>query len=489
MTLFVQNDTGGAGTGKVFPLSAQADLFAISNSDGKIGQGPIGVPADLIPVTYGTPPDQTGTCPTRLQLLVNTKFTDVPADPIDIIILATDNGFTLVDGTLLSNFGGLTMAPAQKDSTGTRINPTNSVLVVYDTSQGGGTGYCAKGQVSGKYDLQSPNPVILYHELSHALRTATKASLSTTASGCAASPEEAAAETDENDMRDQLGIPHRDTTDHCVQPCTGGSTVNCCIIASVATGSYSAELNQLRQVRDGFLRKSDTGFDFFERLHHDYYAFSPQVVTMMGNNPVLVDRIRSLFVKPLTDSLQLIYDYLVCSAGTSQLGRSFLTGVAESETLSHLTDTDIAVATRLLGRPQLGAAPADDTETDGAGLLDLLDLLSRTAFESEYVVWALIGPIDMYLQALSDRLDRLAGDEIGARFADRVDEWASRMPITPLWSTMSGYAIGLELDFLKETILSAAESRSVFARRLLERFPDDRRLLPLLLKAGYLLEV
>lgn len=86
------------------------------------------------------------------------------------------------------------------------LNPTNSTVVLYDTSDNGGTAICPQRE-GGGLDLESPASVILYHELSHALRTCTSATLDRTETDCAdASDEEEAAITDENDMRDQLGI-------------------------------------------------------------------------------------------------------------------------------------------------------------------------------------------------------------------------------------------------------------------------------------------
>src|SRR5262249_22612319 len=156
----------------------------------------------------------------------------------------------------------------------------------------------------------SPNPVILYHELSHALRTATNSTLPTSRS-CTGSQEEQAAERDENDMREQLGVPRIDANNHCGAVCSGGSNQNCCIVASVAIGSQSIEVDALRRIRDGLLRTSTIGFSFFEHLHHDYYAFSPELVRMMGGNQELVDQVATYVVRPLVLSLHLIYDRLV----------------------------------------------------------------------------------------------------------------------------------------------------------------------------------
>jgi hypothetical protein len=119
----------------------------------------------------------------------------------------SDNGFVLNDGSAVGPC--ITLPPNSGVD-----NPANSCVVIYDTTDNGGSGVCVAGEGSSTLDIQSPPSVILYHELSHAFRICTNAALSLAASGCTASPEEHAAEVDENDMRDQLGIPHRNDNTH-----------------------------------------------------------------------------------------------------------------------------------------------------------------------------------------------------------------------------------------------------------------------------------
>lgn len=476
MSLFLQNDQGSVGTGSVFPDQAWADLFTATNMDTNFGQDP---PAgDLIHVTYGTQ-QTTGPCPDRIHLLVNTDF-GVNPQHIDIIILAVDGSFTLSDGTLLSNFGGETFP------VGNAENPTASVLVAYDTSQNSGAGYCVKGLVSGNYDVQSPNAVILFHELSHAFRDVTHASLSTVATGCTASPEEAAAETDEDLLRTQLGIPLRDTTDHCAQACSGGSgpnTGSCCIVASIATGSvYSAEVNALRQVRDSFLRRSEIGFSFFDWLFEDYYGFSPEVCRLMAISPALRDRVERDFVRPLTLVLTLIHTYSLGEAGPAALGERFASDLAAAPQLTALSRDEVSEALRVLNVVSRG-----DVTSDPA-LTQLSSLLSARAVASPPVRWALMEPVEIYANALLWRLDGVSIDAIGQRLADRIDAWAAEMPLTSVWSSLAKYEIRQELIFLKQCLLRSPAARQRFAERLCNHFPDDLRLPALLLEAEYFSE-
>lgn len=467
MSLFIQNDSGSFGAGSVFPDRAFSDLLQIAKMDVGLGEGT--ATGDLLPVTYS----QTlfGNPPNRLNTLVNTDFIGVPG-PVDIIIIATDATFTLSDGTVLTNYGGLTFPLGNPE------NPTASVVVLYDTSQAGGGGYCLKGEASGKYDLQTPNPVLLYHELSHAFRDATNSSLSRTASGCAASPEEHAAEVDENDMRDQLGTPHRDTTDHCGNP--GCPSPPCCIVASIATGSaFSQEVNQLRRFRDSFLRVSDVGFDFFQHLHRDYYGFSPEVCRVMGCAPDIRELIRCYFVLPLVQVLGLAVEYAQKGADAHRLGLMFEEGLVTEESLASLSGSELGVARALLNSG-LAAPAALEGRTAELGAI-----IGGRATTSPFVHWALIETIKIYVDAVEWHIQGTSADEIGKRLAESFDEWGARFPLTDIWKTLSKYATGQELDFLKQTLLPQPGARSVFARRLSEFLGRSSELDRVLDEAAY----
>jgi hypothetical protein len=80
------------------------------------------------------------------------------------------------------------------------------INVAYDVGQCHGNGIWAVGQ-SGN-PIPTPNPVILYHELAHALRFANGQHSDDEAT------EERAAEIEENVMRTKLGVPLRNVDNH-----------------------------------------------------------------------------------------------------------------------------------------------------------------------------------------------------------------------------------------------------------------------------------
>src|SRR5690606_39639612 len=257
---------------------------------------------------------------------------------------------------------------------------------------------------NGQYDLSNPTAVLLYHELSHAFRQARDEFLSLeTSDGCGnASPEEQAAMEDENDMRLQLGERLRTTTNHCGSAGIDGScSTSCCVVATVATGSpYSAEVRALRRVRDGLLRRSEIGFDFFVRLHDDYYGFSPEVCRLMAGSRALLEQVRDYFVGPLTACLELMVAYTIERASPEALGRRALVRLHESATLRRLTDDELALAEAVLEGDALSRLGSPPELRRLRGLRELSALLDERARGSVFVRWALLEPIRVVITTL-----------------------------------------------------------------------------------------
>jgi Effector protein len=470
MTLFIQKDGGTAGSGSVFPDRGSTHLIAISNLDAGYNETDLGGGSDLIQAAYAQ--STTGPCPTRLNALVNTDF-PTPTGNQDIIIVPSDNGFVLNDGSAVGP--GITLPP----NFGT-LNPANSVVVIYDTTDNAGQGVCVKGEGSSDLNVQSPPSVILYHELSHAFRICTGASLDSTETDCAsASAEEHAAEVDENDMRDQLGIPHRDANNHCAN--VGCQSTTCCVVASIACGSpYSEEVNALRDIRDRYLRPLEVGFDFFEQLHRDYYTFSPQVCTMMARSPDLKFMIGAYFVRPLTQILRLIYAYTAEGCAPDELGERFDAMVTVSPLLASLDTERIDELSQILGQQALPCRPGQGQE-----IAFLEALLRERAHSSPLVHWGLVEPLLMYLGGMRRRIVPDTFETLGAWLAATIDEWASRVPITEAWSRLSWHDRAGELDCLARVLLPTRSARSRFAERLLEFFEGNPRMDELLRARGF----
>ncbi|MGH9970755.1 MAG: CFI-box-CTERM domain-containing protein [Pyrinomonadaceae bacterium] len=475
MTMFIQNDATGAGAGSLAPNQAFVDLAVIANGD--TGLGLAAQVGNRQQVTYAR--TLAGPPPIRLDNLVNTNFPPdygLGAGPqaVTIIVLPVLANFTLNNGTSILVVGGTALPPSNSGLGGAGLNNTNDCLVIYDTTQNNGNGYCvARAGTGGTLDLQSPNPVILYHELSHALRIVNNAALALTPGICnPSSPEENAAITDENDLRTQIAnatgatLVLRDPGIHCAGICAGGSSGGgnggCCIVATVASGStLSAEVAALRSVRDGLLRKSEVGFSFFQSLYHDYYGFSPQVCTLMAKHPELRPFVLEGFVRPLTTILRLIEGYVLGNSNVATIGKQF---VADH------TDQEAAVARlSILRRAREVLAGSNTRLTDEQWKLAQL---LNPALSSEHVRWALVEPVEIYESALQSLLDERSVDQLGEQLCEAINAWAGRIPVDDVWASLAVEELGNELKALDNTFLRTAKARTSFRDRLKRKFGD-----------------
>jgi hypothetical protein len=468
MTLFIQNDATGAGAGNLDPNQAFLNLAVVANGDTGLGLDPqVG---NRQQVTYArTDP---GIPPTRLDNLVNTNFSpDYGGGPqnVDIVILPVLANFTLNNGTSILVVGGTALAPTGSGLAGEGLNNTNSCLVIYDTTQNEGNGYCtARAGTGGTLDLQTPNSVILYHELSHAFRIVSNALFALSGSCNPSSPEENAAITDENDLRTQIAnaagtAPElRDSGIHCGALCAGGSTTNCCIVASVASGSpVSEEVAALRSVRDGLLRRTEIGFAFFQSLHHDYYGFSPQVCTLMARHPALRPLVLEGFVRPLVSILRLVEQYALGTESAAMLGERFVADHTDRATGTARLD--------MLSRAQqvLNGSDAELTNEER----ELAQLL-HPALVSEHLRWAIIEPMQFYQSALEAHLDGCSVERLGEHLYQAISAWAVRMPLDDVWASLSVQELQDELQMLEIILLHTAEVRAGFRDRLQREFGD-----------------
>jgi len=467
VTVFLQNDATGAGAGNLDPNTGFVNLSVIANLD--TGLGMAAAVGDRQQITYA----QTvmGTCPNRLNMLVNTVFQvdygmGMGMQTVNIVILPCLANFTLNDNSLVSSRGGVTLPPAGSGLAGAALNTGQDCLIVYDTTQNNGMPVCVtRANSGGTIDLPLPNPVIVYHEMSHALRIVTNAQLALTAACNPSSPEEAAAMTDENDMRTQLaallGQPAelRDTAIYCGALCTG-PTPNCCIVASVASGSpVSEEVQALRGLRDGFLRVSEVGYAFFDRLHYDYYSFSPQVCTLMARRPELSQLVLSGFVRPLISALRLMKAYAIDGLEAAALGRTFASMHADPEQFA-------ATLSALRGTRAFWTGVSTDDDEIAA---QLSALLRERALPSSHINWALIETVRIYGEALEEYALGATAEALGARLAKEFTDWTVALPLDHIWASLSTEQLEIELAFY-ENLLRPAEGKARFRDRLRARF-------------------
>lgn len=409
------------------------------------------------PVTYTQ--SEAGVTADRVDDLVN-NTNGVPANP-RIVIFGVDDSFVLSDGTPLKGNG--VAIPV-----GVTGNPfTADVATFYDITLCGGQGIWVDAEGGGT--TQMTTDVLLYHELSHCFHFVTGTTAPTSAE------EEVAAEIDENDMRDVRGLTHRDVNSH--NGGCGGGPVNCCIIASLATGSpYSEEINSFRHYREHTLRGSIVGDDFFERLYHSYYAFSPEVVRLMGRKPVLGDAVRSGYVVPLLGALELLIHYgKHRGAGVAGLlldqsrrpdcrhafGRTAVAGL--------VTQIDLVEAVVRHGALENVAVHAPSTAPQ-APVEELADLIRSRIVEHELLQFALVDPLRIWARGMLEIHDGIRPEAVEEHVTSALAEWVGGLPIGEVWTSFSRLKAGDELVALDQFMFDR-RARTTFGRRLAEQVP------------------
>jgi hypothetical protein len=311
MSLFVDRSAG------VDSGSVTTDLFTISWNDGNLGQGAdttiTGVLGGITsipvaPVTY-TPAVTTGMATAdRLFEVVNKKAADGLHWAFPIVITPLPGGIDPYSGEDITG-NGLTYVDT---------GPTPNVIhIAYDTSQANGQGLALFDKDGNA--IQTPNAVILYHEMSHAFHEAIN-QIPFPQSDCPGNTsDEPAAEIDENVLRTQLGLCLRDVCNHNGETgfgkaCGGRATPDGpplvdgnappedtgCFIVTAATGSPQAtEIIRLRAMRDRLAARSAIARDLIAAVYDEYWRFSPQIALAVAATPAARAAVRQFVVGPL----------------------------------------------------------------------------------------------------------------------------------------------------------------------------------------------
>jgi hypothetical protein len=465
MALFTQKDYMGVGLqGNVDESQAQADLMIIANHDTDFGWTSTTSP-NRSQITY------TGATVTSPQQTLAALVTLNPG--FDIVIVAAGAGFVLNNGmnTPITALGAVTL-PAY-----TPGNNSPDCLVIYDTTNNNGLNYCGARKKSGaaKSDLRIRTEHYLYNQLDYAHRFVLNSPLASTPGICnPSSAADKSAINAENELRKQIckGLfktaQLRDPDDACVVNCPKKpknkcSFSICCIIASVASGSpVSREVSALRAVRDTFVRKTDVGFAFFNKLFYDYYGFSPQICTIMAGRPALAPMVLQGFVRPLIVALRLLQAYALDGLNDARLGRLFVD--------HHPDRKSAATALTLLNQ----ARAFSQGDVSGADELcqSVARLLRERAWPSAHVRWGLIEPVRIYGEALEAYAAGARSSDVGRLLRRAFIAWAAEMPLDHVWATLTAKQARKELAIYESRLLRSVAARARFRERLADRFGE-----------------
>lgn len=193
---------------------------------------------------------------------------------------------------------------------------TRVVHIVYDATNCEVSGSFFPGSpsttIKGRFVVDSSNQVIpfpthvlLYHELSHALRYCT-------GRHDVSRPEDGAI-ADENQYRTSLGMPLRSGyVGGCIAMLFSqlipppDKRPRCFIAESTQKSILEPKVRSLRKVRDSVLRKTRFGEEFFSRYYEQYYRISPLIASAMKQDPQTMKLVRWSLVYPIVQYLWLL---------------------------------------------------------------------------------------------------------------------------------------------------------------------------------------
>ncbi len=475
MTLYIQvasNLAQAPGTGTIEAMNAETDLLTITN-DGAVS---FGVPVwDLEQVSYS------GICNndarTMIDALANSVFAPnygSGSQIVDIIILPVLGDFYLSNNASITTMAGCALPPQNSGLGGASLNPTNNCIVIYDTSLNNGAGYCMARAGTSAYDLPTRSPVILYHELSHASRFVNNTALAQGAGCTPCVAEETAAIIDENSFRSDLAAranvtPElRETTNSCAAICPPNTPIEEegeteCLIVSLVSGSRrSPEVLSLRRVRDNSLRRTEIGFAFFDTLHYDYYAFSPQACALLAGDAEMAALVLEGYVGPFLTMLRTLEACAFEGCDDAALGRLFLAAVGEQAQIERGLEATARVASAW--------GPGDGLAADLPP--QLTGLLKERALPSEHVRWGLFEPIGIYRRVLALAAQCPDPATVGKMMREAIDAWVPALPIDDVWTSLSPAQLKSELEWLDRFLFKTDRSRAAFRRRLRQAYGD-----------------
>jgi len=386
-------------------------------------------PANYSVVDFNPGPVDTSTASGRVKDRLHTLVTQ--SRGYEIIGMGFD--FVFSDGTTVQAEAGLTLG----------------TTVFYDTSNCNGDGRWIV-DVDDDHSC-TVSSVILYHELGgHAFLDQPP-----TLSNAEA---EAQAIHEENDLRIAMGLKPRDEG-KLDSGC--GCPDDCCIVASVATESpFSAEVSELRRLRDGTLRRSRVGEAIFDCIHREYYSFSPKVCRIMVRDLHARINVEGWLVCPLVQILKLVRDYTRSPGDVRAIGESFLAIPVHKE-------IDWGEAEGFLAT--LCSGDVDRAALSG-GTREICLLLAEWMPRSPHVRWAIVEPLRIYAAA---RLRfSAAGDpvETGTWLAQAFESWLAEMPLDGVVQDLMPSEISADLPKL-EQIVGSAGARERIRERILRTQP------------------
>ena len=82
--------------------------------------------------------------------------------------------------------------------------------------------------------------------------------------------------------------------------------------------SYSPQVQQLREIRDQKLMKTESGQSFLNSFNEFYYSFSPTVADLERENPIFKETVK-IVITPMLSTLSIL-NYVDVNSESEMLG-------------------------------------------------------------------------------------------------------------------------------------------------------------------------
>jgi hypothetical protein len=390
------------------PNTVFGNLFTIVSQDLGFGTDNVAGDATVKTVTYKKDPANTTATAQRVLDEVN--------DPGTVVATGLPSGTTI---TLHLDTGDTSI-----DITGNGVTfhdrLANVIRILYDTGQCNGSGIFTIG-LDGHTHIPTPNPVVLYHEMSHAFHQLRGTVAATPAL------EEQAAETDENVMRDQLHLPERLTTDH-TGGCGGGGTGGCLVVTAAYRSEVENPARWLHAVRGAMLPRYGLGGQLFAQAYAQYLEFSADIAASMRVDDELRAVVRSLVVDPLLQvyaaaAARWLRTSVVQHAA-GQLDRPMPAAVRHPALTPPTPELASAMAAIL--QSALTSPGSLHAHRDIPGAVRQVIPLIAAGSIGQLTRWALVEPLALYWELGAEGGD-IAG-RLPAAVAQRSADWLGRAP-------------------------------------------------------------
>jgi len=457
--------SGGAHVGPytVFPDEVRAQLGVIAMAGSSelpttLGEDPDPADPSFTVVSYDPGPQDAATPAGRVRQLLK----DLVDRSASINLFGLGPDFVWEDGSTLEGSAG--------GAIGTWI--------LYDTKNCDGDGRWVRGTDGNEVCTTSAG--ILLHEMGHIYLHHP----SGFDSG-ALDADERAAVGIENDLREAQGLVKRDPN-HWHESSCGCPSDDCCIVASVATGSpYSTQVHRLRRIRDSELRNTRFGHHMLDILHNEYYSFSVPICRVMVADDQAKQNVSDWLLEPLMSVLQIAWTYARQPDDPDQLGRL----IAEDHQKRLGIESEPRFAWDLLQialhQTALGDSKAVEMVELDPGTRRIYEILAESLPYCPHIRWGVVELMQIYARARSRYQDTLDEQEVGLWLRDALDEWLGGIPLDYVTAQMTPDDLADDLQILASSLFVRPQVRRMLGQQLSGKTELDPYLKMRLQKDGY----